>query len=90
MLRVFAKEFNDNKFLAESNSLRKNIDSKLTSKWTINGKDCLAVKYSNKRYFIPFGWFANPVPSTASTAWAVFADTNFNPFYLGGNYTVYN
>lgn len=91
MLRVFASELNDQKFLDESNSLRKMIESKLTRKWDMgNGKSALSVMYANKRYFIPFGWFSNPVPSTASTAWSVFADTNFNPFFLGGNYSVYN
>jgi hypothetical protein len=57
MLRVFAKEYNDHKFLDESNALRKNIESKLTNPWDIDGKSVQAVKYSNKRYYIPFGWF---------------------------------
>lgn len=42
------------------------------------------------RYAIPFGWFANPLPSTASTSWAVFADADFNPLYLGGDWKVYD
>ena len=41
-------------------------------------------KYSNKRYYIVFGWWANPIPSVASTAWAYFDKTGFNPFILGG------
>lgn len=42
--------------------------------------------YASKRYFIPFGWYANPVPSTASTAWAVMDQYGYNPFTFGGHY----
>jgi hypothetical protein len=47
-----------------------------------------AYKYSNKRYYIVFGWWANPVP-TLTTSWAVMLDRPdpwdyFNPFVLGG------
>lgn len=42
--------------------------------------------YASKRYFIPFGWYANPVPSTASTAWAVMDHYGYNPFTFGGHY----
>jgi len=89
MLRVFSSETGDSSYMSESTSLRSSIDNSLTDTFTVGGQDVQAVKYANKRYFIPFGWFANPLASTASTAWAVFADSNFNPFYLGGNYTVY-
>lgn len=44
----------------------------------------LAYKYANRRYDIPFDWWANPLPSLASTAWAVMAHKGFNPFVLGG------
>ena len=40
--------------------------------------------YSNKRYFIPWGWWANPIPSLASCSWVILTDTRFNPFILGG------
>jgi len=40
--------------------------------------------YANKRFFIPWGWYANPIGATSSTAWAVLNDFNFNPFQLGG------
>lgn len=40
--------------------------------------------YANKRYEIPFGWWANPLPSLASTAWSVMTDRDFDPFILGG------
>jgi len=90
MLRIFAQETGDNSYMNESTSLRASIENTLTDTFSVGGQDVPAVKYANKRYFIPFGWFANPLASTASTSWAVFADANFNPFYLGGNYTVYN
>jgi hypothetical protein len=45
----------------------------------------LAYLYASKRYMIPFGWLANPLPSTASTAWAVMLYYNYNPFILGGH-----
>eukprot|EP01063_Lacrimia_lanifica_P022057 TRINITY_DN29768_c0_g1_i1.p2 TRINITY_DN29768_c0_g1~~TRINITY_DN29768_c0_g1_i1.p2 ORF type:complete len:538 (+),score=218.56 TRINITY_DN29768_c0_g1_i1:56-1669(+) len=45
------------------------------------------VKYSNRRYWIPFGWWANSIQSTASTAWAVAVDKSWNPLRLGGKMT---
>lgn len=46
-----------------------------------------SVLYAGTRYYIPFGWFANPLPSLASTSWAVFLANNFNPFHVRGAYT---
>jgi len=43
--------------------------------------------YANSRFFIPWGWFANPIGSTCSTSWAEMHAHNFNPFVLGGGYT---
>lgn len=43
-----------------------------------------SVLYADSRYYIPFGWFANPLPSLASTGWAVFVANKFNPFQLNG------
>ncbi len=51
---------------------------------TTDADGAISYKYANKRYFIPFGWWANPIPSIASSAWVAFADSNFNPFVLGG------
>ena len=46
-----------------------------------NGTEELkSVKYANKRYWIPFGWYANSIPATASTAWAVTNGAKYNPF----------
>jgi hypothetical protein len=40
--------------------------------------------YASRRYFIPFGWYANPIPSTCSTAWMVMLADHFDPFGYGG------
>jgi hypothetical protein len=40
--------------------------------------------YASRRHHIPFGWYANPLPSTASTAWAIMVGDNFDPFGFGG------
>jgi len=40
--------------------------------------------YANKRFFIPWGWYANPLGATSSTGWAIFYDWKYNPFQLGG------
>jgi hypothetical protein len=40
--------------------------------------------YANKRFFIPWGWFSNPISALCSTAWSVLQDQNFNPFEFGG------
>lgn len=50
----------------------------------------LAFIYASKRYMIPFGWFANPLPSTTSTSWAIMLHYNFNPFKIGGDYSPYS
>jgi len=40
--------------------------------------------YANDRFFIPWGWYANPIGATSSTAWAVLNDYKYNPFEIGG------
>lgn len=40
--------------------------------------------YANKRFFIPWGWFSNPIGATCSTAWSVMQARNFDPFHWGG------
>ena len=42
--------------------------------------------YANKRFFIPWGWFSNPISALCSTAWSALMDRNFDPFHWqGGN-----
>jgi hypothetical protein len=40
--------------------------------------------YASKRYLIPFGWYANPLPSTASTGWMIMVADHYDPFAYGG------
>ncbi len=40
--------------------------------------------YASRRHFIPFGWFANPLPSTCSTAWVIMIANHFDPFGVSG------
>ncbi len=40
--------------------------------------------YASRRYHIPFGWYANPLPSTASTAWIIMIADSYDPFGFGG------
>jgi hypothetical protein len=42
--------------------------------------------YAGKRYLIPFGWYANPLPSTCATSWMIMVADGFNPFVYGGGY----
>jgi hypothetical protein len=41
--------------------------------------------YASKRYQIPFGWYANPLPSTASTGWMIMVADDYDPFAYGGS-----
>jgi hypothetical protein len=41
-----------------------------------------AFLYANRRAETGYGWNANPIPSTASTGWAVFTQLGVNPFRL--------
>ena len=40
--------------------------------------------YASRRYRVPFGWYANPIPSTASTSWIIIVADDFDPFGYGG------
>lgn len=40
--------------------------------------------YASRRYAIPFGWAANPLPSTCATAWALLLDARYDPFGYRG------
>lgn len=40
--------------------------------------------YASRRYLIPFGWYANPLPSTCASAWAIMVADRFDPFGYAG------
>lgn len=88
MLRILAKQYTEadtsEKLMKEAQIMRQSIEDRLTAHDNSLNSD--VINYSNKRYYIPWGWFANPVSATASVAWAVMVDSNFNPFVLGGAY----
>jgi len=69
--------------------MRQAIEEELSTVAVINSLRVDAILYANKRYWIPFGWWANPIPSLASTGWAALVDSMYNPFYLGGIYKTY-
>ncbi len=48
------------------------------------GDGGVAYLYASRRFFIPFGWWANPIPSLVSTSWMLLLDEGFDPFTLGG------
>lgn len=49
-----------------------------------SGTAQLSYLYANKRAAIPFGWYSNKIPSTASTGWSLMVNSCFNPLELGG------
>lgn len=93
MVRVLANYYTDqdvkNKLTLEATTMRNAIEAELIATQDINGVSSTGVLYANKRYYIPFGWWANPLLATSSTGWSVMIDKNYNPFYLGGSYAVY-
>jgi len=88
MLKIFANEYNDPSFLTEAKFMRDAIENQLLATETIDGESTTGVLYANKRYWIPFGWWANRLLSTVSTSWTILVDKDFNPFHFGGAYTV--
>ena len=40
--------------------------------------------YSSRRYLIPFGWYGNPLPSTAASAWVILIADRYDPFGYAG------
>lgn len=40
--------------------------------------------YASSRYLIPFGWYANPLPSTCATAWILMVADDYDPLVYGG------
>jgi hypothetical protein len=49
-----------------------------------NGREWVASLYASARRWIPWGWYSNPCPSQAATAWALRVEAGFNSFELGG------
>ena len=47
-------------------------------------QDSLPYLYASRRAFVPFGWYANPLPSTCASAWVVMLAARYDPFRYGG------
>jgi len=76
--------------LAEAHFMVKAIKDEMTHSHIVNGNKVEAILYANKRYLIPpelGGWWANPLPSRASTAWGVMWDADYNPLHLLGKFS---
>jgi len=77
---------------ADADSMIRLVSQKMvrcpSGKWCGGGlvQEDGAYLYANDRFFIPWGWYANPIGATCSTAWAIMNDFNFNPFVLGGGH----
>jgi len=66
----------------DSLSMTKNLQQKVADGGMIS--DSGGYLYCNHRYKIPWGWYANAIPSICATAWSIMNDHQFNPFFLGG------
>lgn len=78
------------KLMAEADYMVKAIKDEITHTYSIGNNKVQATLYANKRYLIPpelGGWWANPLPSRASTSWGVLWDANYNPLHLQGKFT---
>jgi len=93
MLQLFLNESNGYdkvKLTNDITNMRQAIEEELTTVIPINGNSVASVLYANKRYWIPFGWWSNQIPSLASTGWAALVDNLYNPLYLGGDFNTYD
>lgn len=68
------------------------IDPEIVSLYQRAGFDSNsdAVLYANARFYIPFGWYANPIPNTAATAWTLCLEENYNPMNPDGKCSANN
>lgn len=69
--------------------LKANFTQATPAKYFVQVPKCegQAYLYASKRFAIPFGWFANTLPSTTSNAWVIMNKLQFNPFQYGGKFS---
>jgi len=81
---IGTKMKNDAKSMLES--MNKKIETDIDGVYISGGLTQVdgSTIHVNKRYLIPWRWFANPIGSTAATSWNTFQSIGFNPFVLGG------
>eukprot|EP00756_Hemistasia_phaeocysticola_P062560 Hpha_TRINITY_DN6004_c0_g1::TRINITY_DN6004_c0_g1_i1::g.63358::m.63358 len=63
------------------------MQAAVQSELTMHSLNGLSILYANRRYYIPFGWYSNPIPSLCSTAWLLALQNDHNPFMLTGNFS---
>ena len=70
---------------AQAKDLMAGINSHIATTYEDeHGNELLGYLYANSRANIPFGWYSNAMPATASTAWALMLEKGYSPFILGG------
>lgn len=95
MTKIMAKTYKTTnptryaELMAEAKSITDNVmklqsDGGLFNNETSGEHSDGGLLYGNKRFFIPWGWYANPVSSLCGTAWSIMNEHDFNPFVLGG------
>eukprot|EP00998_Keelungia_sp_KM082_P007813 NODE_399_length_2001_cov_417.278549_g392_i0.p1 GENE.NODE_399_length_2001_cov_417.278549_g392_i0~~NODE_399_length_2001_cov_417.278549_g392_i0.p1 ORF type:complete len:621 (+),score=163.19 NODE_399_length_2001_cov_417.278549_g392_i0:70-1932(+) len=88
MAQVLAGEYNEMGETDKYHDLMQDAASmydEMTKKWPDGLQfDDGSYVYANQRFFIPWGWYSNPIGALCSTAWSVMQEQNFNPFELGG------
>jgi len=67
----------------DSETMTQNLQRRVSEGGMIS--DSGGYLYCNHRYKIPWGWYANAIPSICSTAWSIMNDHLFDPFVLGGS-----
>eukprot|EP00996_Jenningsia_fusiforme_P004439 NODE_525_length_2141_cov_123.910612_g483_i0.p1 GENE.NODE_525_length_2141_cov_123.910612_g483_i0~~NODE_525_length_2141_cov_123.910612_g483_i0.p1 ORF type:complete len:579 (-),score=123.32 NODE_525_length_2141_cov_123.910612_g483_i0:296-2032(-) len=73
----------------EAEFIAKSIKDELGRSSMVRNRNVTGILYANKRYLIPpqlGGWYANSIPSRASTAWAALWDRGYNPLHLSGRH----
>ena len=77
-----------NSIIKDADFMRSSLESELLMSTPVQSgfETHPSMAYANLRYYIPFGWWANPLPSMASTSWAVAVDSSMNPLHILGRY----
>eukprot|EP01062_Namystynia_karyoxenos_P004309 TRINITY_DN11526_c0_g1_i1.p1 TRINITY_DN11526_c0_g1~~TRINITY_DN11526_c0_g1_i1.p1 ORF type:complete len:928 (+),score=313.54 TRINITY_DN11526_c0_g1_i1:69-2852(+) len=75
--------------IAEADFMRMYVEKELLARMPVQRgyDDHWGILYGSARYYVPFGWWSNPVQSTASTGWAVATDMGWNPLMINGAYS---
>lgn len=74
----------------EADFMRMYVDEELLSMERVRTSydQHAGILYGSARYYVPFGWWSNPIQATSSTGWAVFVDSSWNPLMITGDYGV--